>query len=118
MPKGEGPGAGETSMHPFRVTVRNAEHPITKGMPKEWMHMADQLVHGLRGPAEHVEVLATAYSAKDKRGTGEHELMLWTVTYGKGRVFHTPMGHDVGSVRCVGFLTAVLRGTNGRPPAR
>jgi type 1 glutamine amidotransferase len=110
VPKGEGRGAGETGMHPFRVTVRNAEHPITKGMPMEWMHTADQLVHGLRGPAENVEVLATAYSDKEKRGTGEHELMMWTVSYGKGRVFHTPMGHDVGSVRCLGFLTALMRG--------
>jgi type 1 glutamine amidotransferase len=111
VPKGEGRGAGETGMHAFRVTLRNGDHPITKGMPPEWMHTADQLVHGLRGPAENVEVLATAFSDKEKRGTGDHELMMWTVAYGKGRVFHTPMGHDVGSVRCVGFLTALSRGT-------
>jgi len=109
--KGKGPGAGETTMHPFQVTVRDAEHPVTKGMPRQWMHTADQLVHGLRGPAENVHVLATAYSEPKKGGTGKHELMIWTVTYGKGRVFHTPMGHDVGSVRCLGFLTAMLRGT-------
>ena len=36
--------------------------------------------------------------------------MIWTVTYGKGRIYHTPMGHDVGSVRCVGFATALARG--------
>lgn len=110
QPKGEGLGAGETSMHPFKVTLRDAEHPITRGMPKEWLHTADQLVHGLRGPIANVHVLATAYSDKAKRGTGEHEPMLWTVAYGKGRVLHTPMGHDVSSVRCLGFLTAVQRG--------
>ena len=111
MTKGEGRGAGETGLHPFRVTVRDAEHPITKGMPREWMHAPDQLVHGLRGPVENVHVLATAFSDPAKRGTGEHELMLWTVTYGKGRVFHTPMGHGTDSVRCVGFATALTRGT-------
>jgi type 1 glutamine amidotransferase len=110
VPKGQGIGAGETSLHPFRVAVRNVEHPITRGMPREWMHMGDQLVHGLRGPIENVEVLATAFSDKGKGGTGEHEPMLWTVSYGKGRVFHTPMGHGVGSVRCIGFQTALLRG--------
>ena len=109
--KGEGLGAGETSAHPFRVTVRDAEHPVMKGMPAEWMHTADQLVHGLRGPIENVHVLATAYSDKAKKGTGEHELMIWTVSYGKGRVFHTPMGHDLVALRCVGLTTTILRGT-------
>ena len=37
--------------------------------------------------------------------------MMWTVTYGKGRVFHTPMGHDVNGMRCVGFVTTLQRGT-------
>jgi type 1 glutamine amidotransferase len=109
--KGEGVGAGETSIQPFRVTVRDTDHPVTKGMPREWMHAPDQLVHGLRGPIENVHVLATAWSDKAKRGTGEHEPMIWTVAYGKGRVFHTPMGHDGTSVRCVGFVTILLRGT-------
>jgi type 1 glutamine amidotransferase len=108
--KGEGVGAGETSMHPFAVVVRDGEHPITKGLPREWMHTSDQLVHGLRGPIANVQLLATAYSDRGKRGTGEHEPMLWTVSYGKGRIVHSPMGHDVGSVRCVGFLTCLMRG--------
>jgi len=108
--KGAGRGAGETGMHAFPVVVRDAEHPITRGLPREWMHTADQLVHGLRGPAENIHVLATAFSSPDKRGTGEHELMMWTVEYGKGRVFHTPMGHGVVSVRCVGFATILQRG--------
>jgi hypothetical protein len=111
VPKGMGQGAGETSSHPFLVTVRDREHPITKGMLPEWMHTSDQLVHGLRGPAEGVQVLATAYSDKGKKGTGEHELMMWTVSYGKGRVFHTPMGHDLTALRCVGLTTTLLRGT-------
>lgn len=109
--KGQGVGAGETSIQPFKVVVRNADHPITQGMPREWMHAPDQLVHGLRGPIENVQVLATAWSDKAKGGTGEHEPMIWTVSYGKGRVFHTPMGHDLNSIRCVGFVTALRRGT-------
>jgi type 1 glutamine amidotransferase len=111
QPKGEGLGAGETSSHPFKVTVRDPAHPVMKGMPREWMHTADQLVHGLRGPAENVHVLATAYSDKQKKGTGEHELMIWTVTYGKGRIFHTPMGHDLTALRCLGLTTTLRRGT-------
>jgi type 1 glutamine amidotransferase len=37
--------------------------------------------------------------------------MIWTVTYGQGRVFHTPLGHDLTAMRCVGFVTTLTRGT-------
>jgi hypothetical protein len=111
VPKGEGPGAGHGAGHAFQITVRDAEHPITKGMPHEWMHAQDELYHGMRGPAEHVHLLATAFSDKGKGGTGEHEPMIWTLDYGKGRVFHTPMGHDLTAMRCVGFVATLQRGT-------
>jgi hypothetical protein len=109
--KGTGPGAGHGAYHPFTVTVRNADHPITKGMPSQWLHAGDELYHGMRGPIENVKLLATAYSDKKTGGTAEHEPMIWTVTYGKGRVFHTPMGHDINSMRCIGFITTLQRGT-------
>jgi hypothetical protein len=109
--KGTGPGAGHGRKHAFRVAVRDGEHPITKGMPREWMHTADELYHGMRGPIKNVKVLATAFSDKATGGTGEHEPMIWTVTYGKGRVFHTPMGHDLEGMRCVGFMATLQRGT-------
>ena len=109
--KGKGPGSGHGSKHAFAVVVRDSEHPITKGMPREWMHTADELYHGLRGPGQNMKILATAYSEKKTGGTGNHEPMIWTVSYGKGRVFHTPMGHDLTGMRCVGFVTTLLRGT-------
>ena len=103
-PKGEGPGAGHGPQHAFKVIIRDPDHPITKGMPREWMHAPDELYHGLRGPAQNMHILATAYSDKKKGGTGDNEPMIWTVTYGKGRVFHTPMGHDLNGMRCLGFI--------------
>jgi type 1 glutamine amidotransferase len=112
VPRGEGPGASHGAVkHEFKVIVRDAEHPITKGMPREWMHAADSLYRGLRGPVHNVRLLATAYSDKGRGGTGEHEPMIWTVSYGKGRVFHTPMGHDPDGMRCVGFIATLRRGT-------
>jgi len=33
-----------------------------------------------------------------------------TIHYGKGRVFHTPMGHGNDSQECVGFITTLQRG--------
>lgn len=97
--------------HEYMIEIRNSEHPITKGMPTKWLHAKDELYDRLRGPAENMEVLATAFSAKEKRGTERHEPMLLTLNYGKGRVFHTPMGHIDYSVECVGFITCLLRGS-------
>ena len=36
--------------------------------------------------------------------------MLLTIRYGKGRVFHTTLGHDLAAMRCVGFITTLQRG--------
>jgi uncharacterized protein len=111
VPKGQGPGAGHGPQHAFAVVVRDGDHPITKGMPREWMHAQDELYQGMRGPVQNVRLLATAFASKAKNGSGEHEPMIWTVTYGKGRVFHTPMGHDLPAMRCVGFIATLQRGT-------
>jgi type 1 glutamine amidotransferase len=113
--KGEGPGSGHGPPHAYRVIVRDTDHPITRGMPTEWMHAKDELYHGQRGPAENMQILATAFSAKEKGGTGTNEPMIWVIPYGKGRVFTTVMGHVMGddstAIRCVGFTTVMLRGT-------
>ena len=107
VPSGMGDGSGHRYSGPFQVVVRDTEHPITRGMPREWMHAADELYDNMRGPIEQVHLLATAYS----KGTKTNEPMIWTVKYGEGRVFHTPMGHDLNGMRCVGFITTLARGT-------
>ena len=94
----------------YAITIRNPNHPITKGMPLTWMHTKDEMYDRLRGPATNMEVLGTAFSSKENKGTGRHEPMLLTINYGKGRIFHTPMGHVDYSVACVGFITCLQRG--------
>ena len=44
--------------------------------------------------------------------------VIWTVDYGKGRVFHTPMGHGADSMRCVSFSTTLQRGTEWAATAK
>jgi uncharacterized protein len=105
-----GKGGSHGKQHPFQVIVRDDSHPVTAGMPRAWMHIQDELYDRLRGPAENVDVLATAYSDPATGGSGEHEPMIFTIDYGKGRVFHTPMGHSPESMRCVGFIVTLQRG--------
>ncbi len=95
---------------PFPVVIRDAKHPITLGLPQTWMHEADELYSKLRGPGEHITLLATAFSDPANRGTGHDEPMLMTIAYGKGRVFQTTLGHDVAAMKCVGFIITLQRG--------
>ena len=108
--KTPGRGGSHGSQHEFVVTVRDPNHPITKGMPTEWLHTKDELYDRLRGPAKNMTVLATAYSNPEVRGRGAHEPMIMVLNYGKGRVFHTPMGHADYSMKCVGFYNVLQRG--------
>jgi uncharacterized protein len=96
---------------PFKVTVRDPNHPITRGLPAVWMHQGDELYAKLRGPGQHMTVLATAYSDPANNGTGRDEPQLMVLSYGKGRVFHTTMGHDVSALSSVDFVATFQRGT-------
>ncbi len=94
---------------PFQVTIRNTEHPITKGLPLIWMHSTDTLAGHLRGPGKNMLLLATAHSDKDHGGTGREEPVLLTITYGKGRVFHTLLGRTAEGMTGIGFQTVLQR---------
>lgn len=106
----DGKSGSHGSQQPFMVTLREKSHPITRGLPEKWMHTKDELYDRLRGPTENVTVLATAYSNPDNKGSGRHEPMMLAINYGKGRVFHTAMGHTDYSIECVGFITTLCRG--------
>ncbi|MCF7976325.1 MAG: ThuA domain-containing protein [Phycisphaerae bacterium] len=107
------PGAGGTHgpQHPFQIVRRNSTHPIMQGLPDKWMHVSDELYSKLRGPAENMTLLATAYADPAKGGTGENEPMLFTINYGKGRVFHNALGHGPDQLTCVCCITLLTRGT-------
>lgn len=107
----KGHGGGHGPQHPFEIIVRDTEHPITKGMPTSWMHDKDELYTHLRGPAQNMKILATALAPKAKGGRDVDEPMLIVLDYGRGRVFHTPMGHADYSMKCSGFITSLQRGT-------
>jgi type 1 glutamine amidotransferase len=110
-----GTGGSHGKRREYVVRTRKPDHPIMKGLPESWMHGNDELYSQLRGPAENLEILATAFAdSAAGGGTMRDEPMLMTITYGKGRVFHTAMGHaDEGggpAMHCAGFITTLQRG--------
>jgi len=105
-----GPSGHHGPQHEYLVKTRAAEHPVMASLPQAWMHAKDELYDSLRGPAKNLEVLATAYSAPEQKGTGENEPSLMVIQYGQGRVFHTTLGHSPEAMQCVGFITTFQRG--------
>jgi len=108
------PAPGAAGSHglrtPYQVAVR-ARHSITDGLPQVWMHQGDELYAHLRGPGRNITVLATAYSDPSNNGSGHDEPVLMAISYGRGRVFHTTMGHDINALSSVDFVVTFQRGT-------
>jgi uncharacterized protein len=105
-----GEGGHHGPQHEFQIRARDTQHPIMRGLPPLWKHTKDELYARLRGPAEDLHILATAYADPQYEGTGRHEPMLMTLEYGSGRVFHTVLGHADYSMKCIGFITTLQRG--------
>jgi type 1 glutamine amidotransferase len=96
--------------HVFTVTIRKADHPITRGMPAEFVHANDELYQN-SVMLPHSVVLATAYSdnSRDPKNSGKHEPIVWVANYGKGRVCENVLGHDVAAMKSAGFQVLLIR---------
>jgi type 1 glutamine amidotransferase len=111
-------GTGHGAFHTFDVEFTDKEHPVTSGLPDMKAH-PDELYHKLVNTQNApFKLLGRAMSSKDSGGTGKHEPMVMTLEYGKGRVFHTPLGHvwegaqdQKVSISNPQFRTLIARGT-------
>jgi len=72
----------------FRVEIVNTEHPITQGFAP--FEVTDELYTCLAGDTP-ITLLATAVSKVDQKAYP----MAFVLPFGQGRVFHSPLGHDV-----------------------
>lgn len=111
-----GIGGSHGFRHEFVLDCRTASHPVTAGLPAKWKHATDELYDRMRGPGGIKDLLYTAYSSPEQRGSGREEPLVFTVEYGKGRIFHIMLGHcgdtleDNPAMQCAGFQTLLLRG--------
>ncbi|MEO5774171.1 MAG: ThuA domain-containing protein [Sphingomicrobium sp.] len=113
---GEGRDPGHGPRHDFVITTLPTSHPITRGFPRQWSHVSEQLTHGqhgldsaIRGGA--ITWLTYAWS----KDVSEREPMDWVRRYGRGRVYVTMLGHTwVGepnpNLQSPGFRALFLRG--------
>ena len=109
-----------SAAHDFTVEIKDSGHPVTRGLRKSFLQPKDELYANLKWqPADKYHVLATAwddhalYQGKARQptpGPGLNWPMLWTVDYGRGRVFGTALGHDAPAVRTPAFVTTFTRG--------
>ncbi|HEX5069656.1 MAG TPA: ThuA domain-containing protein, partial [Vicinamibacterales bacterium] len=106
-----GPAGSHGRRVPFQITVRDSSHPITRGLPSTWMHQGDELYARMRGPGKNMTILATAFSDPQNAGSGRDEPQLMVLSYGKGRIFHTTLGHDLNALSSVDFVVTLQRGT-------
>jgi len=111
-----GPGGSHGDRHEYVLDCRCDSHPILEGLPCRWMHAVDELYDRMRGPGNIADLLFTADSPLEKRGSGRTEPLIFTVDYDNARIFHIMLGHagetleDNPAMQCAGFQTLLLRG--------
>lgn len=113
----EGPGGNHGQQREYNMHCRNTNHPVTAGLPDNWKHGMDELYDSMRGPANIKDLLYSGKSDDTTGGSGREEPLVFTVDYGKARIFHIMIGHcgptleDNPAMQCTGFQTLLLRGT-------
>jgi uncharacterized protein len=95
---GHGPRA------PFKARIVKADSPITQGLSD--FEADDELYAKLEGDAP-INVLVEADSNWSKRT----EPLVFTLEYGKGRIFHEAFGHDGKALQNDTVQKLIIRGT-------
>ena len=78
---------GKVRQGQYRVKIVVSDHPITRGISD--FDLADELYY-------HMQMLSEVRPLATVAHDGQDWPVAWAWQYGKGRVFHTPLGH-VGS---------------------
>jgi type 1 glutamine amidotransferase len=90
---------------PLQIKNLRPEHPVMKGFPSEWATGNEELYVIEKVWPETVP-LAEAKDVDD----GRTNPVIWTHTYGKGRVFGTSLAHNDATVRDPVYLDLLTRG--------
>jgi type 1 glutamine amidotransferase len=89
------------------VSIINKKHPVTKGI-KDFVIFDELWLNAAVNPK--FEVLGTASNKITTEDGIKPQPSIMVAGYGKGRIFHTILGHDVKAMESVGFQTLLLHG--------
>ncbi len=90
---------------PLSVKNLDPADPIMKGFPEVWTTGNEEL-YAIDKVEPHTTILAQAYALDNKK---DHPV-IWTHTYGKGRVFGSTIAHNTDTMRDPVYLNLVTRG--------
>ena len=103
------------------VRIEAPDHPVMRGLRSPLIHYADELYAGMLFPGvAGFTLLASAwddhslYKPADRArlvGPGAQVPVVWTVSFGKGRVYACTLGHDAEIQRSRTYTTLLSRGT-------
>ena len=106
---------GHGPYHDFNIEVVDRASPIMQGIPESFAGWGEVYNHVKLSRDAHI--LASAIDDSDNClpnhiscGSGEHEPILWTNRYGKGRVFVTTLGHDLKAISSASFQGTLVHG--------
>lgn len=109
--------------------------PFAAGLPEMSAIIGDDLFAGVtEEPGTNVQVIATVYDdlenyrvpyfppphhpviipggkLENMPGVNTDQPVAWTNTFGKGRVFVITLGHEIETLRRIGYMTLLCRGT-------
>jgi type 1 glutamine amidotransferase len=90
------------------VSITNQKHPVTKGITD--FSIFDELwLNAAINPK--FEVLGTASNQEIGEKGIKAQPAIMVADCGKGRIFHTILGHDIKAMESEGFQVLLLRGT-------
>ncbi|MFI3321005.1 MAG: ThuA domain-containing protein [Rikenellaceae bacterium] len=85
--------------HDYTLKCRNLSHPaVDKTLKAGILQPSDELYDSMKGKANIKDVLYTAYSDPKKGGTGKEEVLIFTVDFGRAKIFHTMIGHAMATI--------------------
>jgi type 1 glutamine amidotransferase len=90
------------------ISITNKTHPVTKNL-NDFVVFDELWLNAAENP--NFEILGVASNKETTEKGTKPQPAIMVAGYGKGRIFHTILGHDIKAVENPGFQVLLIRGT-------